>query len=240
MSGSLPWTAAGAATRTGPRHDRNEDQYRVLDRTHPVVARMRRGALYAVCDGVSTTPRGREAAVLGAARLGGFFDEVVPPRLESLVQLVGEIDWELREVRKGDAATTLAALWLADGVASVVLVGDSQVLRVRHGHIESVTAQKRRGGLSSFLGMGPRVADVVEVWQDRYLPGDLYVLLTDGVTEVMRAEEVLDAWWDAGGACALAAERIVAEVDRRGGSDDATVLFVDVLGEEVDNAGVGL
>lgn len=229
---TLPLTVAGAATRTGPKHEHNEDQFRLLDGTHPLVGRLGRGAVYVVCDGVSTTPRGREAALIGAARVAGFFDTLVPPTLDSLLQLVGEIDWELREIRKGDAACTLSLLWLAHGMATVVHVGDSRVYRVRDGALAPITRNQRRGGLATFVGMGPRVADIVEVWQEPLRSGDLFLLVTDGVTEVVDPAEILEMWWASGGSCPQAAERVVAEVERRGGSDDATVVLVDVLAVE--------
>jgi serine/threonine protein phosphatase PrpC len=233
LTPTLPLTAAHASTRTGPRHVNNEDQFRILDGGHPLVATLRRGALYAVCDGVSSTPRGREAAELGAARIEDFFNPQTPPRLETLVQLVSEVDWELREGRKGEAACTFSALWLAHGRAHVVHVGDSQVFRVRHGQCERLTqVQKGRSALNAFLGMGPKVADVLQVWEEPLYVGDLFLLLTDGVTEVMQPDELLDAWWAVGGATSRAAHAIVSEVDRRGSTDDATVLVVDVLAVE--------
>lgn len=243
---TLPLTCAGAATRRGPKHADNEDQCRLLDVSHPLVERMRRGVLYAVLDGVSTTPRGREAAEIGASRLAGFYDEVTVPRLASLLQLVGEIDWELREVKKGDAACTIALLWLASGMATVVHVGDSQVYRVRDGVVENVTRHKRPGGLAQFVGMGPRVAEIAQVWQEPLHTGDLFLLVTDGVTEVVGPDEIVDFWWGADGSCARAAQAVIREVDRRSGQDDATVVLVDVLAaerdleDEVDTVGVGL
>lgn len=243
---TLPLTAVGVATRRGPRHPANEDHYRILDADHPLVERMERGVVYAVFDGVSSSPRGREAAEIGADRLGGFFDDVTEPRIESLLQLVGEIDWELREVRKGDAACTLALLWLASGTATVVNVGDSQVYRVRDGVVESLTRAKGAGGLAQFVGMGPRVAEITHVWQSPLHAGDLFLLVTDGVTEVVGPDEIVDQYWAAGGSCAAAAEAVIREVERRSGQDDATVLIVDVLSvecdpeDDVDTVGVGL
>lgn len=237
MPPTLPLSAAHAATRTGPAHAANEDQFRILDGGHPLVASLRRGALYAVMDGVSSTPRGREAAQLGAARIEDFFNVLTPPELESLVQLVSEVDWELREGRRGEAACTFSLLWLAHGRAHVVHVGDSQVYRVRNGACERITeSQKGRSALRAFLGMGPKVADVLQVWEEPMLPGDLFLLVTDGVTEVMQPDELVDAWWAVGGSTRRAADSIIAEVNRRGGGDDATALLVDVLGLEADDA----
>lgn len=232
---TLPYSAAAAATRTGPKHAQNDDRYRILDVSHPGVAALRRGSLYAVCDGVSTVPRGRWAAELTCARIDGFFDRWAAPRVESLAQLVAEVDWELREMGSGQAACTLSLLWLAYGHAHVLHVGDSEVYRVRHGEVVRITATHRGGrSLGAYVGMGPRIADVLQVWQEPLFVGDLFLLVTDGVTEVVHVDELLNAWWAFGGSPQRAASAIISEVDRRGGRDDATALVVDILAIETD------
>ncbi len=231
---TLPYSAGAAATRMGVRHSENEDRHRILDISHPGIAALRRGSLYAVCDGVSTVPRGRFAADLTCSRIDGFFDRFQAPRVESLTQLVSEIDWELR-AGVGIAACTLSLLWLAYGKATVLHVGDSQVYRVRHGAAERITREHRGGrALGAYVGMGPAVADVLQVWQEPLFVGDLFLLVTDGVTEVVAVDELLDTWWAFGGSPQRAAGAIIGEVERRGGKDDATALVVDVLAIEAD------
>ncbi|MFZ5480687.1 MAG: PP2C family protein-serine/threonine phosphatase [Myxococcota bacterium] len=232
---TLPYTASAAASRAGPRHPQNDDRWRILDVSHPGVAAQRRGSLFAVCDGVSTVPRGRYAAELTCARIDGFFDRYQAPRVEALAQLVSEIDWELRAAGTGQAACTLSMLWLAYGTAHVVHVGDSQVYRVRHGVATRITENHRGGrALGAYVGMGPRVADVLQVWQEELFVGDLFLLVTDGVTEVLAPDALLDAWWAFGGSPQRAANAIIAEVESRNGKDDATALVVDVLAIEAD------
>lgn len=232
---TLPYSTGAAATRTGPKHPQNDDRFRILDVSHPGVAAQRRGALYGVCDGVSTVPRGRYAADLTCARIDGFFDRYQAPRLESLASMVAEVDWELRETGMGQAACTLSLLWLAYGTAHVLHVGDSQVFRVRHGEVTRITREHRGGrALGAYVGMGPRIADVLQVWQEPLFVGDLFLLVTDGVTEVVQIEELLDTWWAFGGSPQRAANAIINEVNRRDGRDDATALVVDVLAIEAD------
>lgn len=235
MSETLPYTFGAAATRVGARHARNEDRYRILDTAHPAVAALRRGCLYAVCDGVSSTPRGSWAADLACARLDAFFDRRSDARARTILQIVAETDWELREAGRGQAACTLSLLWAASGVATVIHVGDSQVYRVRHGEATRITKNHRGGrSLGAYLGMGPKISEVVQVWEEPLFVGDLFLLVTDGVTEVVPPDELLDAWWAHGGSPQRAANAIITEVDRRRGEDDATALVVDVLAVESD------
>lgn len=232
---TLPFSVGAAATRTGNGHARNEDRYRILDCSHLAVAALRKGCLYAICDGVSTTPLGRYAADLTCSRIDGFFDRYEAPRVESLTQLVSEIDWELRAQPRGQAACTLSLLWLAYGNATVLHVGDSQVYRVRHGNVERITRSHRGGrALGAYVGMGPKVAEVLQLWQEPLFVGDLFLLVTDGVTEVVAVDELLDTWWAFGGSPQRAASAIIAEVDERAGKDDATALVVDLLALESD------
>ncbi len=234
-SPTLPYATGSAASRTGPRHAENEDQYRILDANHLAVAAIRKGALFVVADGVSTSRRGRYAAELMCSRVDTFFDRFAAPRVESLTQLVSEVDWELRGLGHGQAACTVSLLWLAYGMATVVHVGDSQLYRIRHGDCRRLT-QNHRGGrsLGAYVGMGPQIADVMQVWQEPLFVGDLFLIVSDGVTEVIQPDELLDAWWNEAGNTQRAATSIIAEVNRRGGQDDATALVVDVLAVEAD------
>lgn len=232
---TLPYSVGAAATRTGLHHKENEDQHRILDGFHPGVMAAERGCLYAVCDGVSSVPRGRQAALLTCARLDSFFDHYYVPQVESLLQIVSEVDWELRAEGRGVAACTLSALWLAHGIATVLHVGDSQVYRVRHGKALRITRSHRGGrALGAYVGMGPRISEVLQVWQEPFFVGDLYLLVTDGVTEVLAPDTLLDTWWAQGGSPQRAANAIIQEVNAAEGEDDATALVVDLLAVESD------
>jgi serine/threonine protein phosphatase PrpC len=207
----------------------------VLDARVSEVVQLRRGILFAVCDGVSTVPDGGWAAKLTCERLTSFFDADVTPSREGLLQLVNEIDWELRGRGQGRAACTLSALWLADRGAHMINVGDSQVLRVRHGLVEPLALGRRRGmGLGVFMGMGPSLNEALQSWRDALFVGDLFFLATDGVTSLVDPQEMLDSWWKSGGEPQACAEAVVDLVAQRKGADDATVVVVDVLSLESD------
>jgi len=201
------------------------------------VVQLRRGTLFAVCDGVSTVPDGGWAARLTCERLVSFFDTDVPPTPEGLLQLVNEIDWELRGRGEGRAACTLSALWLADRGAHMINVGDSQVFRVRHDVIEPLTSGGNGPRLGAYMGMGPSLNEAAELWRGPLFAGDLFFLATDGVTGLVGAAELLECWWECGGQPQACADAAVDLVGQRKGSDDATLVVVDVLSLESDRHG---
>ncbi len=235
---TLPLVSVGSATLRGRSHRNNDDSVAVLDARVSEVVQLRRGTLFAVCDGVSTVPAGGWAAQVTCERLISFFDTDVQPSQEGLLQLINEIDWELRGQGKGKAACTLSALWLADRTAHLVHVGDSEVFRVRHGVIAPVTrTQKKGAGLGAYMGMGPQLNEATQLWSGPLFVGDLFFLTTDGVTGLLESEQLLAQWWASGCRPQRAADSVVELVKEQNGADDATIVVVDVLSLESDRHG---
>ncbi len=235
---TLPLVSVGSATLRGRSHRNNDDSVAVLDDRVAEVVQLRRGTLFAVCDGVSTVPAGGWAAQVTCERLISFFDTDVQPSQDGLLQLINEIDWELRGKGVGKAACTLSALWLADRAAHLVHVGDSEVFRVRHGEIEPITKLHTKGRrLGAYMGMGPRLNKATQLWSGPLFVGDLFFLTTDGVTGLLSPDELLAEWWASGCRPQVAAEAVIDLVKERHGADDATIVVVDVLSMESDRHG---
>jgi serine/threonine protein phosphatase PrpC len=232
-SDTLPCTNAGTATRQGRTHEQNQDRAALFDARLPRVLRQRRGSIFVLCDGVSSVRDGTWAAEWSSQRIGSFFDEDVPATPEGLMGLIHELDWELRGKGHGQAACTLSLLWLASGRAHVIQIGDSEVFWVRDGQMNPIRPRKTRGRrLDAWLGMGPAVEKAARLWSQDLLVGDLFLLVTDGVTARVDAEFMWDQWWAMAGNPTSTAEAIVAEADRRLTPDDATAVVVDLLALE--------
>jgi serine/threonine protein phosphatase PrpC len=223
VSSTSPRTTRSAgATRLGPKHAVNEDAWCVASD----IARGR-GEIFAVADGVSTVAEGSWASRLTCERLEQFFAADGRLELGDLVQLVSEIDWELRGKGMGKAACTLSALWLVNGRAHVLSVGDSAVFRMREGAVERLTAANPRGRqLDSFMGMGPALGERLKPITAELQDGDGFLLVTDGVCSVVHPEELGEWWKVTGGDPDECANWLVREVERRRGDDDATVVAV--------------
>src|SRR5690606_13874799 len=91
---------------------------------------------------------------------------------------------------------------------------------------ESEAAQHpQRNFLTRELGTSPQVD--VDILREETLPGDLFLLCTDGLTAVLdheRIERILSGI----PTLEAAVERLVAEANKEGGPDNITVVLVHI------------
>ena len=222
MSGPPTRIVTAAASRVGPHHVRNEDAWKAYE-----TRALRPGGLFVVCDGVSTSGRGAWAARLACERLGQF-GEHGPPKLDELLSLVSEIDWELRGSGE-HAACTLAAAWLDGEHAHLLTVGDSRIYRLRMAQLERSSPQ---GGseprrLNAYLGMGPSVAEQLHIDRWAVQPGDTFFVMSDGVVDALDEEDLVSLWLRTPEPGRFV-RRVLEEVARMGTDDDATILVIEV------------
>ncbi len=230
----MPWipnTRGWGASRRGDDHVRNEDAFILLDHPSRTRGTTDRGAVYAVSDGVSTVAEGHWASQLTISRLSEFFDGDGEGSPESMVQLISEIDWEIRGERAGKAACTLAAAWVTGDKVWVFQVGDSHIFRVRDGEVVCLTQGEEERGrkLDHYLGMGAAVSDVISVGEHPIEAGDALILLTDGVTNHVATDVMGQCWASAHGDPAACTESLLAVVARNQGADDATAVAALIL-----------
>jgi hypothetical protein len=114
---------------------------------------------------VRATARARIAAPGGPGDEGG------------LGEMLAAVNDALVDLGRSDRFVTMAALWLADdGMAEVALGGHLPILRVREGRCDRIE--------NEHLPLGVRAGERFPSRGVEALPGDLFVLLTDGVVEV--------------------------------------------------------
>ena len=205
----------------------------MFDRRVDLVRRARRGELYAVADGVSSSVRGDTAAEMALECIAEFFTNHRPATEELLLDLMETADAQVRMTT--DAACTLTGVWLADGVASVFNLGDSVTFMYRSGTLRRITPMQVRGrGLAAYVGMGPSVRHNVFLENVPFQKGDLFLVCSDGVLEAVDVDELhglVDGREEAGGVLLAEVEK---RLEERGHTDDATMLVVQVL--EVESA----
>jgi len=235
------------ATDTGRRRVRNEDAYVCAP------------PLFAVADGMGGARAGEIAARLAAAAL----EEVDAGALgqDGMEALIAEANRRIWERAVSDPTTagmgttvTAALVDAARGHVTVGHVGDSRAYLVRGDSLEQLTTDHslvaelvqsgvltpeeaerhpQRSAITRALGTEPTVE--VESFTVEAIPGDLFLLCSDGLSVMLADGEILEAIDRSERDPAAAADALVAAANARGGEDNVTVvLFELVEGEARD------
>ena len=170
---------------------------------------------------MGSAPRVEESGGHLACERLGQLGSGTPFAVEGLQQLVSEIDWELRGAGRG-AYCTLALAWVQGAEAHVLTVGDSPVYRLRRGRLTEAGADASgtvQRSLRAYLGMGTRVSDVLRHQRWSVEPGDLLLLMSDGILDAWTRAVLISpaAQPGAQGLCGFALDEVLD------GVDDATV-----------------
>lgn len=141
--------------------------------------------------------------------------------------------------------TTIVVAAFHDHVLTVAHVGDSRLYRYRNGQLAQLTEDHsmvqellRRGLITPeeartsvnrnlvtrALGVDPVVE--VEVREQPFEDGDLYMLCSDGLNDVLTDEEIAAALARNAGNLDAVAQQMIAEVNARGGPDNVSIVLV--------------
>jgi PPM family protein phosphatase len=228
---------ASALTDTGRRRPQNEDTF-VCD-----------PPLFAVADGVGGAQAGEIASRLAASALEERHADAMGE--ETLVALITEANERIYRRALDDPAAagmgTVVTALLVDETAAVIAighVGDSRAYRLRGGSLEQLTPDHslvgelvRAGRLSDeeaeqhphrsviTRAVGTEPVVEVETLSVTAEPGDLYLICSDGLTDIVRDQEILELIDAAGRDPDAAAEALVAAANRAGGIDNITVVL---------------
>jgi len=235
-----------SVTDTGRRRLRNEDAY-VCD-----------PPLFAIADGMGGAQAGEIASRLAAAAIAERERALQgEAAVAELVQAANERVYR-RAVEDPAAAgmgTTVTIALVGDDAGSVTIghVGDSRAYRVREESLEQLTADHslvaelvrtgrltpeqaaehpHRSVITRAVGTEPSVE--VDTFTLETAPGDLYLLCSDGLTDMVDDAEIL--------AIARASERrpdtvaqlLVEAANRAGGNDNITVVAFEVVEGEAE------
>jgi serine/threonine protein phosphatase PrpC len=232
---------ASALTDTGRRRPQNEDTF-VCD-----------PPLFAVADGVGGAQAGEIASRIAAATL----EERHPRALgeSTLAELLREANDRIYRQALDDHSaagmgTVVTALLVDEiaGTVSVSHVGDSRAYRLRSGTLEQITDDHslvgelvRAGRLSTeeaeqhphrsviTRAVGTEPAVEVDAFTVAAEVGDLYLICSDGLTDIVRDEEIGQILAASENDPDVAAEALVAAANRAGGIDNITVVLFEIL-----------
>ncbi len=145
---------------------------------------------------------------------------------------------------QGMGTTLVAALYYEDRV-TIANVGDSRLYRLRDGQLEQLTtdhtllqelvdrgfyskeeaeASLNRNVITRALGTESTIQ--VDLQEEILLPGDLYLLCSDGLNDMIGDEKILTTLRMFGGNLDKIGEELIRQANAAGGRDNVSVILV--------------
>ena len=229
-----------ARTDTGRQRHANEDSY------------LARSPVFVVADGMGGAQAGEVASKVAAET---FDVEIEGPNLEqSLAERARAANARIFELSREDESrsgmgTTLTGAVLSGDEVSIVHVGDSRAYLFRDGELRQLTRDhslveelRRQGRLTSeeaeehpqrsiiTKALGPEREVDPDVHSHQVRPGDVFLLCSDGLTSMVKEQELQRILSDRQ-SLRDAADRMITEANDEGGRDNITVVLFEVGGE---------
>lgn len=200
----------------------------------------------AVFDGMGGGDYGEVASYKAAVRLKELLSEMAAPDLRDAVDQLNLAVWNARtETGSRQMGSTMAAVFLQGKQAVFCNVGDSRIFIMRGDKLIQVSQDHtdeaymkakqitgRRPRLTQYLGMDPG-----QVRLDPYITkgvpeaGDLILICSDGLTDMLSQEEICTVL-TAGGTAVACVEELIAQALEKGGKDNVTVIVCRFLEQE--------
>jgi PPM family protein phosphatase len=232
-----------ALSHAGRKRRQNEDAY-VLE-----------PPLFAVADGMGGARAGEIASGLAAAALqesdgnGASGEARVAALIEEANRRVFRRAAEDREV--SGMGTTMTVALVEEGRVTIGHVGDSRAYLIRDGQLEQLTddhslvaelvrsgkltpeeaeTHPQRAVITRAVGTEPDVD--VDTFSVQGVAGDLFMICSDGLTDMVDEATILDAVEQNRRDLPAAAKALVNAANRVGGEDNITVVFFELAGVE--------
>jgi serine/threonine protein phosphatase PrpC len=239
-----PHLQAVGVTDVGERREANEDSFAVAHRH----------GLFMVADGMGAHNAGEVAAKMAIDCVGEAFDDVgATPSTALLIAGLQRANHRIarrarREPDKKGMGTTFVGLLVLENRVVIAHVGDSRAYRLRGDRLDLLTedhsllnsyiragewdpANSHNFPLPSYITRAVGTEDdlAVDTQLRTLAPGDVYLLCSDGLTDMVGGAEVVSTlrkYQD----LTQAAQRLVDAANARGGHDNITVVLVRWLG----------
>jgi PPM family protein phosphatase len=228
----------GVITDPGRKRRRNEDAY------------VCEPPLFAIADGMGGAQAGEVASRLAAAALReSGADAGGEQRIVDLVQEANRrvYDRSTTDPDTSGMGTTITVALVEDGDVAFGHVGDSRAYLIRAGRMEQVTedhslvnellksgklspeeAQRhpQRSMITRALGTDPDVD--VDTFTIPAEPGDVFLLCSDGLTDMVAEDAILELVERNRGDMDAALRSLVGAANRGGGEDNITVVAFEI------------
>ena len=216
-------------------HKTNEDSYRLLGNTVPLVKQANCGQVFAVFDGMGSAPQGAQAAQAMSDCLRCFFESEQKKSAAFLQDLLFEENktincWGFIEgTQKALGACAGTISWLYDNKLTLFHAGDTMALLIKDDIERKLTVDHAEGqGIYRYFGLGESL--IIDSVQFKVEAGDVLVLVSDGVTKVLSEHQIAECVREH---YLYSPERAVKELCRlsklRGSWDDITAVVVEII-----------
>jgi protein phosphatase len=231
-------------TDTGRKRRRNEDAYVLAP------------PIFAVADGMGGAQAGEVASKLAAAALEDT-DHGQLRGEEGVAALIQEANRRVYERSHEDPSasgmgTTMTVALVEDDGVSIGHVGDSRAYLIRDGGMQQLTedhslvnelmksgklspeeaeSHPQRSVITRAVGTDPDVD--VDTFTVAAQTGDLFLLCSDGLTDVVAEEEILELVERNRSDIDRALRALVKEANRGGGEDNITVVAFEIGDDDV-------
>lgn len=190
-----------------------------------------------VADGMGGYERGEEASAMATESFEKFLNGLAPNLDDNAIVLAlkqwcQQINADILAAAAGSGmGTTFTGILTYAGHPFVVNVGDSRTYRLRYDYLKQLTTdhseRQRRGDDSipsnliyNALGAEGTFMDVL---QTKIVPGDKFIICSDGLTDMI-GDEAIEKILSQGGD----ADALVAAAKEAGGLDNITVIIMEV------------
>jgi protein phosphatase len=237
-----------AVTDPGRKRRRNEDAYVVEP------------PLFAIADGMGGAQAGEIASRLATAALreGGGVGTSGEQRIVDLIQEANRrvYDRSSTDPNTSGMGTTITVALVEDGSVSFGHVGDSRAYLIRDASMEQLTedhslvnellktgrlsreeaeVHPQRSVITRALGTDPDVD--VDTFSVPARTGDLFVLCSDGLTDMVSERSILSVVERNRNDIEAALRALVKAANRGGGQDNITVVAFEIADEPLANEG---
>jgi len=243
----MPVGAYAVASDTGRRRRRNEDNYVVAP------------PLFAVADGMGGAQAGEVASRLAASALeGGDSDGLSgPEQVDALIQEANRriYDRASTDPTASGMGTTMTVALVEGMTVAIGHVGDSRAYLVHGEQMEQLTedhslvnellktgklseeeaqVHPQRSVITRAVGTDPDVD--VDGFTIEAEEGDLFLICSDGLTDMVEDEEILELLADNRNDLDKAVKALVAAANRGGGEDNITAVAFRISAEAAPSA----
>lgn len=204
---------------------------------------------FAVFDGMGGEAKGEEAACIASEVFADELkklDELVIPGKElfnSACQRANKAVCDFSDKKQiGTMGTTVAALYFPQDEVFVGNMGDSKVFRIRSNQMTQVSEDHTDEKILSSMGIAkkpvllqyigvPDTEMAIEPFVSKgdILIGDTYIICSDGVSDVLEPSDLYE-FIKLYSKPEDVVKYALAEVDKRDGADNATLIVVEIVG----------